>query len=71
MRDGSDPCLQLEALAEAGLEVLRAAEALQAAANHDADTLAEGFAFLHAEGMCVKGGRNDTTPQIRTGQDRT
>ena len=48
MRNGPNPRLQLKALAEASLEVLRAAEALEAASDHDADTLAEGFTLLHA-----------------------
>ena len=48
VRNGPNPRLQLKALAEASLEVLRAAEALEAASDHDADTLAEGFTLLHA-----------------------
>ena len=47
-RTGLNARLQLETLAEASLEVLRAAEALEAASHHDGDTLAEGFALLHA-----------------------
>ena len=47
-RTGLNARLQLETLAEASLEVLRAAEALEAASHHDGDTLAEGFTLLHA-----------------------
>lgn len=48
LRDGCERNLELEALAEAHLKVLGTAEASQATAYHDADSLAECLALIHA-----------------------
>lgn len=71
MRNGLDPRLQLETLAESSLEVLRAAEALEASSDHDADALAEGLALLHAAGTEKKKKRHDVTTQHTAGRKDT
>ena len=48
VRDGGDPRLELEPLAEARLKVLRATQASQAPSNHDANALTQGLTLFHA-----------------------
>ena len=72
VRDGLDACLQLKALAEASLEVLRGPEAPETASDHNADALAERLALFHAGNRtrrndCCWNHILDSSPSIENG----